>query len=278
MTRVSAPETWLTLYCLPHAGGSAQPYAGLATAVPPGVRVVPLELPGHGRRLRERPLREMGQVVTEVIRLMGLPGLPESPDLTGLPDPTGEGDGRGRPFALFGHSFGALVGYETTRRLRQLGTPPELLLVSARNSPVWPLSHEPLHALADPSFTAGVSRMGGIPQALLAQPAVLQVFLPSLRADLRMVETYAHTHREPLDVPIAAFVGLQDRLTDPAGMAAWAEQTSRPFDLTPVRAGHFFLDEPEFRTALAARLARLAPPAGEGEGDDCAGRPVAAGR
>ncbi|MDX3696467.1 alpha/beta fold hydrolase [Streptomyces europaeiscabiei] len=247
MTQVSSPETWLTLYCLPHAGGSARPYGRLEGAVPRGVRVVPLELPGHGRRLRERPLRDIGQVVTEVIRLMG-------EDREGRED-------QGQPFALFGHSFGALVGYETARRLRQLGTPPELLLVSARNSPAWPLSHEPLHLLPDPSFAAGLSRMGGIPEALLAEPAVLHVYLPSLRADLLMVETYAHTHSEPLDVPVAAFAGLQDRLTDPAGMRAWAEQTSRPFDLTLLRGGHFFLDEPEFRRALADRIGRIGPPA-----------------
>ncbi|WP_406161580.1 thioesterase II family protein [Streptomyces canus] len=241
MTQVFNPETWLTLYCLPHAGGSAQPYGRLETAVPQGVRVVPLELPGHGTRLRQRLLRDMGQVVTEVIRLMG--------------------EDQGRPFALFGHSFGALVAYETTRRLEQLGTPPELLLVSGRNSPAWPLSHEALHMLPDPLFTAGLSRMGGIPQSLLASPSVLQVYLPSLRADLQMVETYAHTHSDPLDLPIAAFAGLQDRLTDQAGMEAWAELTERPFDLTLLREGHFFLDEPEFRTALADRLGRIGPPA-----------------
>lgn len=115
--------------------------------------------------------------------------------------------------------------------------------------------------LPDPLFTAGLSRMGGIPQALLASPSVLQVYLPSLRADLQMVETYAHTHSDPLDLPIAVFAGLQDRLTDQAGMEAWAELTERPFDLTLLREGHFFLDEPEFRTALAGRLGRIGPPA-----------------
>ncbi|MFJ9153069.1 thioesterase II family protein [Streptomyces sp. NPDC102270] len=241
MTQVRTPETWLTLYCLPHAGGGARPYGRLETAVPWGVRVVPLELPGHGTRLREHLLRDMGQVVTEVTRLMG--------------------EDQGRPFALFGHSFGALVAYETAWRLRESGTPPELLLVSGRTSPVWPLSHEPLHTLPDPLLTEGLSRMGGIPKALLASPSVLQVYLPSLRADLRMVETYAHTHGGRLDVPIAAFAGRQDRLTDPAGMEAWAERTSRAFDLTLLRGGHFFLDDPEFRTALEGRLGRIAPPA-----------------
>lgn len=241
MTQVSTSEPWLTLYCLPHAGGGARPYSRLETAVPPGVRVVPLELPGHGTRLREPLLQDIGQVVTEVIRLTG--------------------EAHGRSFALFGHSFGALVAYEAAWRLRQLGTPPELLLVSGRNSPAWPLSHKPLHLLPDPLFTAGLDRMGGIPQPLLANPSVLQVYLPSIRADLRMVETYAHTHSEPLDVPISAFAGLQDRLTDPAGMRAWAELTAGPFDLTLQRGKHFFLDEPVFRTALAARLARITPPA-----------------
>ncbi|NEA98895.1 alpha/beta fold hydrolase [Streptomyces sp. SID13726] len=239
MTQVSTTETWLTLYCVPHAGGGAQPYARLEAAVPPGVRVVPLELPGHGTRLRERPLPDMEQVVTEVVRLIG--------------------EGRERPFALFGHSFGALVAYETARRLRERGTPPELLLVSGRISPELPPSHEPLHQLPDAALAAGLSRMGGIPQVLLDTPSVLRVFLPALRADLRIVETYAHPHTEPLDVPIAAYAGLDDLLTDRDGMAAWAGLTAERFELTLLRGGHFFLDEPEFRTALTDRLERIAP-------------------
>ncbi|MEI5519536.1 alpha/beta fold hydrolase [Streptomyces brasiliscabiei] len=270
MTRVSSAETWLTLYCLPHAGGGARAYGRLQTVVPRGVRVVPLELPGHGRRLRERPLRDIDEVVTEVIRLMG----EDRESQEEREDRDGRGDSRaGRRFALFGHSFGALVGYETAWRLRGSDTSPELLLVSARNSPEWPLSHEPLHRLPDASFTSGLSRMGGIPRALLAEPAVMHVYLPSIRADLRMVETYAHTHTEPLEVPVAAFAGLQDRLTDPEGMRAWAERTSGGFDLTSLSGGHFFLGEPEFHRALSARLARLGPPERRPDGE-----PVEPGR
>ncbi|MFG2357900.1 thioesterase II family protein [Streptomyces sp. NPDC048521] len=247
MTRLSCSGTWLTLYCLAHAGGSAQPYGRLGAAVPRGVRVVPLELPGHGTRLRESLLGEMELVVTEVVRLIRRDQ-----------EEQGDGDGRDRSFALFGHSFGALVAYETTRRLRQSGAVPELLLVSGRISPAWPPTHEPLHMLPDPLFTAGLSRMGGIPEALFATPAVLQLFLPSLRADLRMVETYVHPHTEPLDVPIAAFAGLGDRLTHTEGMKAWSELTSRAFDLAFLPGGHFFLDEPGFRGAFEDRLTRIA--------------------
>jgi medium-chain acyl-[acyl-carrier-protein] hydrolase len=113
--------------------------------------------------------------------------------------------------------------------------------------------------LPDASFAARLGRLGGIPEALLAAPGVLQTFLPSVRADLRMLETYTHTHThtEPLDVPIAAFAGLQDRLTDEAGMKAWSALTSEAFDLTLLPGDHFFLDEPDFHTALADRLIRI---------------------
>ncbi|MFE7898179.1 thioesterase II family protein [Streptomyces sp. NPDC057424] len=247
MTQPSV-RTWLTLYCLAHAGGSAQSYGRLEAVVPPGVRVVPLELPGHGTRLRESLLGEMEQVVTEAVRLLRQDR-----------EEQGGGDGHDRPFALFGHSFGALVAYETARRLRQAGATVELLLVSGRVSPAWPPPHEPLHMLPDPLFTAELSRMGGIPDALLSAPTVLQLFLPSVRADLRMLETYAHRHTEPLDVPVAAFAGLEDALTHTDGMKAWSELTSEAFDLALLPGGHFFLDQPQFREVFADRLARIAP-------------------
>ena len=227
----------LTLYCLPHAGGSAQPYSRLRTTLPPQVTVVPVELPGHGIRLREAPLLELGEMVAEVIGIV-------DPPTAGL-------------FALYGHSFGSILGYEVARELGRIGAPPAMLLVSGRNGPARPLPHRPFHSLPDKAFLAALRRIGGIPDALLAEPDLLRVYLPAIRADLRVVEQYTPPAGPPLDVPVAAFAGYGDGLTDPAGVAAWSEITSRTFDLTLVRGGHFFLEEPEFRWALASRIRRL---------------------
>lgn len=228
----------LTLFCLPHAGGSAHPYARLATGLSGRISVVPLELPGHGTRVREPLLRDLTALTAETVRLIG--------------------DRRHRPYALLGHSFGALLGYEATRALDRLGTPPALLLVSGRNGPAEPLSHRPFHHLPDDGFVRGLTRIGGMPQALLAEPELLRFYLPAIRADLKVLESYTHTPGPRLDVPLAAFAGRADLLTEPAAMASWAQVTDGVFDLTVVPGGHFFLQEPEFRAALAGRLARSA--------------------
>jgi medium-chain acyl-[acyl-carrier-protein] hydrolase len=234
------PDPALTLFCLPHAGGSAHPYARLATGLPGHVRVVPLELPGHGTRVREPLLRDLTALTEETLRLIG--------------------DRRHLPYALLGHSFGALLAYEAARALDQLGTPPALLLVCGRNGPTAPASDRPFHHLPDDGFVRHLTRIGGMPESLLAQPELLRFYLPAIRADLQVLESYTHTPGPRLDVPVAAFAGRTDLLTEPAAAASWAQVTDGVFDLTVVPGGHFFLQEPEFRAALASRLARPAQP------------------
>ncbi|GLW48200.1 oleoyl-ACP hydrolase [Streptomyces sp. NBRC 14336] len=242
----------LTLFCLAHAGGSAHPYLRLGAGLPGRVTVVPLELPGHGTRVREPLLHGMAALTEEAVRLIG--------------------ERRHQPYAIFGHSFGSLLGYEAARVLTAQGTPPKLLLVSGRNGPTEPLSHRPFAHLPDDGFVRGLQRIGGLPEALLAEPELLKFYLPAIRADLRVVETYTHTPGPRLTVPVAAFAGSKDVLTDAASMAAWSRITTGVFDLTLVSGGHFFLQEPEFRAALGARLTRYAATASR---DDAVRGPVA---
>jgi medium-chain acyl-[acyl-carrier-protein] hydrolase len=237
MTGDGAELPELTLYCLPHAGGSAQPYTRLRTALPPQVTVRPVELPGHGVRLHESPLEELADLVAEAVSVIGT-------------RPAGA-------FALYGHSFGSVLGYEVARELVRLGTAPALLLVSGRNGPTRPLPHKPFHRLPDEEFITALHRIGGIPDVLLTERQLLKSYLPAIRADLAVLERYRPPDGEPLEVPVTAFAGYSDAMTDPAGMAAWSEITSATFDLTLVHGGHFFLTEPEFRRALGARIRRL---------------------
>lgn len=246
-----APNGSLTLFCLAHAGGSALPYTRW-TDLPPGVRIEPLELPGHGSRLRE-PLRQtMDDLVAELLpRLRAVEG----------------------PFALFGHSFGALLGYEVARRLERSGQRPAALLVAGRNGPTRPLSHRPIHALPEDAFLRGLRRFGGLPEALLDQPELLRMYLPVLRCDLRIVETYTRSAGPPLTAPVVALAGRRDVLTDAPGMLAWERETLGTFDLSLLPGGHFFLDTPEFTATLNAALSRHALPATAPAAGQLADRP-----
>jgi medium-chain acyl-[acyl-carrier-protein] hydrolase len=245
----------LTLFCLAHAGGSAMPYSRWRAFLPPSVTIAPLELPGHGTRIREPLVRRVDQLVDELVRRI-----------------RAEAAG---PFALFGHSFGSVLAYEIARRLAKQGPSPAALLASGRNGPAEPLSHRPIHKLPDEAFVTALGRYGGMPQALLNEAQLLRLYLPALRADLEIVETYVRPLGPPLDIPIVAFGGRRDSLTDPAGLVAWERETTAAFELALIPGGHFFLDEPYFQDVLASRLARLVPAAEEAEARELLPHPVA---
>jgi medium-chain acyl-[acyl-carrier-protein] hydrolase len=232
------PAGALNLFCLPHAGGGAQPYGRWRGVLPAGVRVVPLDLPGHGSRMREPLLDSLEPLVDDLVRAVRAAGPVR--------------------YAVFGHSLGALLGYETARALVASGhRPPDILLVSGRNGPAEPLSHRPIHALPDQALVAALERLGGIPQTVLDQPELVRAYLPALRADLRIAETYRRGPGAPAAFPIAVFGGRHDPLTDPQALLGWARETTAAFDLTLLPGGHFFFDAGDFPAALAGRLSRL---------------------
>ncbi|AXK31828.1 thioesterase [Streptomyces armeniacus] len=235
-------EDELTLYCLAHAGGSAAPYRLWGSLVPAGCRVVPLELPGHGARLREPLAPDLDALAAELTGLIGRDGA--------------------RRFAVFGHSFGSLLAFELSRRLTRLGTPPAALLVAGRNCPAGPLSHEPLHGLPDERLLTELGRYGGIPAELRDEPELLRVYLPAIRHDLRLTETYTRSPGPALGVPVAAWAGRRDRLVELPHVFGWAHETTAGFELSVLASGHFLLDEPEFRAGFTARLERLVRPPG----------------
>jgi surfactin synthase thioesterase subunit len=228
----------LTLFCLPHAGGTAGRFAAWSSRLPGWARVVPVELPGHGRRLREPRLTQWQPLVADITAAV-------SEQAAGA-------------YAVFGHSLGALVGYEVCRAMEDRGRPPALLATAARNGPSARASHAPIHNLPDAQFLNSIERLGGTPASVLDHLDLLRVFLPVLRADMRLAEVYRRPPRPPLSCPIATFGGRQDKMTDEAGLLAWEQETIGGFEFTYVDGGHFFLEEPEFTGRLAARLARLA--------------------
>jgi len=164
------------------------------------------------------------------------------------------------PYALVGHSFGALLAYEVAATLPRTGPGPALLIVAGRNGPAAGLAHRPLHMLDDDRLIESLRRLGGTPAEVLAEPALMRLALPVLRTDLRLAETYARPPRPALPCPIAAVVGRHDRMADAAGSLAWQQETVDRFDLTVADAGHFLLDHPQVIATLTARMTELLRP------------------
>ena len=226
----------LRLFCFPYAGGGASIFHRWPQALPGGVEVCAAQLPGHETRIAEPPLSDLDALIGEI---------------AGAVDPLLD-----VPFALFGHSMGALIAFELARRLRALGLrAPERLFVSARIAPQTP--DESLQALrdgGDAALFAELERLDFTPKAVLDEPEMLELVLPILRADFRLCSSYVYRPEPPLDVPIVAFAGTHDRDAGAKKMREWEQQTSAGFAMRVIDGDHFFVTRR--RETLLAELSR----------------------
>lgn len=215
------PRASTRLFCFPYAGGGAHIYRAWPDSLPATIEVCPVQLPGHGARLMEAPFTQMLPLVQATAEAL-LPYLD-------------------KPFAFFGHSMGALVGFELARQLcRQYNLQPAHLFVSGCFAPDIP-DPNPIHNLPEAELLAELRRLNGMPQEALENTELMRLMLPTLRADCIVTETYTYTDRPPLNCPISAFGGLQDHMVSRDDLEAWRLQTTASFSLRMFPGDHFFL-------------------------------------
>jgi len=231
------PETRLRLFCFHYAGVGALIFRTWSDVLPADVEVCPVQLPGRGTRLMERPFTQLVPLVEALVQALVL-----------LLD---------KPFAFFGHSLRALVCFELARRIRrQYGLNAVRLCVSGARAPQIPHRDPPIHTLPEREFLAELRRLNGTPCELLDHEELMDIMLPLLRADFAMYETYVYSTEPILNCPISALGGLQDRGVNKNDLEAWRSQTSGSFSLRIFPGDHFFLRHPLLLRMLSQELER----------------------
>lgn len=232
------PAARLRLWCLPHAGGGAVVFHSWPAILAPAVQVSPIRLAGRETRLKEPPCPSMAPLVREVADTIG-------PHVR-------------QPFAIFGHSMGAIVGFELARELRRrTGTSPVHLFVSACRPPHRRLTDADMSGLPQARLLEEVQRRYGmLDPSVQAFPELLTLLVPALRADLAALETYQYVEEPPLACPITAFGGSSDRAVSGDDLAGWRLHTAGPFDRHILPGGHDCLtsSRDELLHAIAKRL------------------------
>lgn len=235
------------LVCLPYAGGTASVYRDWQEQLGDGVRVVPVQPPGRGLRLREDPHTALEPLVTELVDALSAAGL-------------------SRDYALFGHSMGALLAYEVACALRERGEAEPLhLFVSGSRAPHL-FGDRADHSLPDQDLWRLVSDLGGLAGNREVSQAYFARRLPILRADLRVCETYRWQPRAPLSCPMTAFSASGDGLASAAQVEAWSAYTTSSFLRRHVDGGHFFLNGGPPRERLLRELRGDLNRLGSGQG------------
>lgn len=226
------PRARLRLICLPFAGGGTSAYREWAARLPDEVEVVAAALPGREGRIGEPALDSVDALANGVVD-----GLSRHLD---------------RPFALFGHSMGAVVAFEVIRRLRPMGLEPVHFFASGHKAPHVRTKRTPdCHSLPDDEFVAAVERLNGIPTEILENAEFMEMILPSLRSDFRAAETYAYRPGAPLRCPISAYGGLDDHEVIHEEIEAWGHHTSGPFRVQMFPGDHFFVNSSRDRLLRA---------------------------
>jgi amino acid adenylation domain-containing protein len=217
------PDALLRLFCFPHGGGGPQAFKSWADNLPKEIEVYCLNLPGRGSRRNYPPIHNMPELSDQIVHA-----------LSAYLD---------KPFALFGHSVGALVAYEVTRGLEEKGSPlPVRLLVSAHKVPHDALEEEPMYNLPDQELVQKIIDLGLVPAEVLENKELIDFILPPLKADFEVSETYKYTERNPLPVAITAMGGEGDTLLSPEDLDAWKEYSSLSFQSFLYKGDHFYTE------------------------------------
>lgn len=214
----------IILYCLPFAGGTSYSYRNFRKYLHSDIDVVTIDLPGHGRKLREPLLTDLNRM-TEYIVQQVYPNIITN------------------PFAIYGHSMGATLGYMVCKKLIRDNLPEPLhLFVSSRQGPSVPIKEDSkyLHLLPQDKFIKMAMEYGGIPAEVAAEKELMDLFVPIMKADFQAVGQYIHEPTPPLDIPITVFVGSNEKTSYDDAMR-WQEVTSRKISMSQFFGGHFFI-------------------------------------
>ena len=217
------PVPPIRLFCFPYAGGTVAQFRGWPKLVAPEIEVWVAYLPGRGVRLHEPVYKRLQPLIAKLKTAI---------------EPLSQ-----QPFAFFGHSLGARLAFELTNSLRGAGLAlPQHLFLSACPAPQLSQRTQLLHMLRRDELLAELRKRGGVPADVLAQPAVLDVLLPALRADLAVLETAVYQPQPPLDIPMTVFGGTADTLVEPGALDAWHVHTKNDFRIQMFVGDHFFLE------------------------------------
>lgn len=233
-----APD--MRVFCFSYAGGSAVGFMDWQPLVRPGVEICAVQLPGRGARFHEPAYTDLALLVADLAK-----AIQPLDDL---------------PSAFFGHSLGGLIAFELARHVRERqGAQPQHLFVSGCAAPQFRPRSKRLHELDDEHLLKELHEYNGTPPEVLAQRELMELVLPTVRADFALAENYCYTAGARLSIPMTVFAGMRDDHGTPEEVSGWSVETSGRCDIEWFEGDHFFIHQQRAAVidSINARLAQM---------------------
>jgi surfactin synthase thioesterase subunit len=214
----------INLFCLPFAGGNKYSYREYEQNTPTGLKVIPLEYPGRGARLKESLITNMEQMVDDLyIKLRPMV--------------------KGMPYAIYGHSMGGMVAFLLCKKIfadKELAAPIHLFVTGTMGPSCQYRDAINRHLLSKQDFIEEMRNLDGCPEEILQSPDLLDYFEPVLRADFEASETYTYRPAAPLTIPLTVITGTEENMQED-DILSWQQETTRTVDFRRMPGKHFFI-------------------------------------
>lgn len=211
------------LIMFPYAGGGASVFRKWGKLFS-NIRLYAVQYPGRENRMSEEPIKDFDILLNEVFK-----------NLIKIIDDN-------RPYYLFGHSLGTKLVYELTLRIMNDSIKkPSGIIVSGGKAPCFK-EENPIYHLDDIDFIKGINRYSGTPEEIIQNIEIMKIFLPMLRADFMIDETYQRKEIEKIDIPILGLMGTDDEEFKIEELKKWEEYTTKDFKYRYIEGGHMFIN------------------------------------
>jgi len=211
----------ITLLAFPFAGGSRYSYNEFKKHVPDFLNFVPIDLPGRGSRITEMLLSDITAIIQDALEQVK--------------------SHLYSPYAIYGHSMGAVVSYLLILEIKRHNLPPPLhLYVSGRGAPSIIDEESPSYDLPKEQFKDRLIELGGSPKEVLENDMLFDFFEGILRADFKAIENYQYRNEPAVDIPIDVFYGSDDEVTKDEA-EQWNVHSTKTVTVTVYDGDHFFI-------------------------------------
>jgi medium-chain acyl-[acyl-carrier-protein] hydrolase len=153
-----------------------------------------------------------------------------------------------KPFFTFGHSLGALLSFEFIKSVyRSYSVCPFHMIISATKAPHLPFRMKHLSQLDDKTLKEQLKIYNGIDERILNNDELLDLFLPIIKNDFSIYETYNFSESKPFPCDILALSGMEDKTVTPEEILAWEKYTEGKFEHLSFPGEHFFIRDHQKR-------------------------------